>query len=246
VGNIMSVPLLKEAGVELHEEPAQAIHDPRFPTVKSPNPENAEALSLAVKLAEEKGLDLVMATDPDCDRMGCAVREAGEVYGEHIGTSSWTDWQSNFDALNSHGARNYWKSHTIDKLSDPCIDAIIEHTHRYPTPNCEVLLCHMEGAPAKLKANATAYAHRKARFIMNVHTRWADSSDDTKCLNWARDIWEATKPCASGVYVNFISDEGADRVRDAYPKDVWERLVKIKDKYDPENFFRMNQNIRPR
>jgi phosphoglucomutase len=74
VGNIMSVPLLQEAGVELHEEPAQAIHDPRFPTVKSPNPENADALSLAIKLAEEKGLDLVMATDPDCDRMGAAVR----------------------------------------------------------------------------------------------------------------------------------------------------------------------------
>lgn len=74
VGNVMSVPLLRETGVELHEEPAQAVHDPRFPTVKSPNPENAEALSLAVKLAEEKGLDLVMATDPDCDRMGCAVR----------------------------------------------------------------------------------------------------------------------------------------------------------------------------
>jgi phosphoglucomutase len=74
VGNIMSVPLLLAAGVELHEEPSQAVHDPRFPTVKSPNPENAEALSLAVKLAEEKGLDLVMATDPDCDRMGCAVR----------------------------------------------------------------------------------------------------------------------------------------------------------------------------
>ena len=74
VGNIMSIPLLKETGVELHEEPAQAVHDPRFPTVKSPNPENADALALAVKLAEEKGLDLVMATDPDCDRMGCAVR----------------------------------------------------------------------------------------------------------------------------------------------------------------------------
>jgi phosphoglucomutase len=74
VGNVMSVPLLVAAGVELHEEPAQAVHDPRFPTVKSPNPENAEALALAVKLAEEKGLDLVLATDPDCDRMGCAVR----------------------------------------------------------------------------------------------------------------------------------------------------------------------------
>jgi phosphoglucomutase len=74
VGNIMSVPLLKETGVELHEEPSQAVHDPRFPTVTSPNPENAEALALAIKLAEEKGLDLVMATDPDCDRMGAAVR----------------------------------------------------------------------------------------------------------------------------------------------------------------------------
>ncbi len=74
VGNVMSIPLLKETGVELHEEPAQAVHDPRFPSVKSPNPENAEALSLAIKLADEKGLDLVMATDPDCDRMGAAVR----------------------------------------------------------------------------------------------------------------------------------------------------------------------------
>lgn len=74
VGNIMSMPLLKSLDIELHEEPAQAVHDPRFPTVKSPNPENAEALSLAVKLADEKGLDLVMATDPDCDRVGAAVR----------------------------------------------------------------------------------------------------------------------------------------------------------------------------
>ena len=74
VGNIMSMPLLKSLDIELHEEPAQALHDPRFPTVKSPNPENAEALSLAIKLADEKGLDLVMATDPDCDRVGAAVR----------------------------------------------------------------------------------------------------------------------------------------------------------------------------
>jgi len=89
VGNIMSVPLLKAAGVELHEEPAQAIHDPRFPTVKSPNPENADALALAVKLAEDKGLDLVMATDPDCDRMGAAVRgKDGKIHlitGNQIG-----------------------------------------------------------------------------------------------------------------------------------------------------------------
>ncbi len=74
VGGIMSVPLLKAAGCEVVEEPVQAVMDPRFPSVKSPNPENAEALALAVKQAEAQGLDVVMATDPDCDRMGVAVR----------------------------------------------------------------------------------------------------------------------------------------------------------------------------
>lgn len=73
-GGIASVPLLLHAGAEVHEVPEQVAFDPRFPTVKSPNPENAEALSKAVALAEAKGLDLVLATDPDCDRMGCAVR----------------------------------------------------------------------------------------------------------------------------------------------------------------------------
>ena len=74
-GDIMSVPLLLHAGCEVHQVGAQTVHDPRFPTVKSPNPENAEALALAVKLADERQLDLVLATDPDCDRMGCAVRD---------------------------------------------------------------------------------------------------------------------------------------------------------------------------
>jgi phosphoglucomutase len=73
-GGIASIPLLKNAGAEVHVVAEQAAFDPRFPTVKSPNPENAEALSLAVRLAEAQGLDVVMATDPDCDRMGCAVR----------------------------------------------------------------------------------------------------------------------------------------------------------------------------
>jgi phosphoglucomutase len=75
-GAIASLPLLLHAGAEVHEVPEQLTQDPRFPTVKSPNPENAEALSKAIALAEAKGLDVVMATDPDCDRMGCAVRNA--------------------------------------------------------------------------------------------------------------------------------------------------------------------------
>lgn len=76
VGAVSSVPLLAHAGCHVHEVPEQCEFDARFPTVKSPNPENAEALALAIRMANEKGLDVIMATDPDCDRMGCAVRGA--------------------------------------------------------------------------------------------------------------------------------------------------------------------------
>ncbi len=168
------------------------------------------------------------------------------LWGEHSGMTPWVEWQSSFDALNSHGARNYWKSHYYDDLKDGCIDTILEYAHKLPTPSCEILLTHMGGAPSRVPAGATAYAFRSPRFIMNLHSRWADSSDDAKSLSWAKDLWQETRSYAHGVYVNFISDEGEERVRDAYPKDVWERLVKLKKKYDPENFFRMNQNIRPR
>ncbi len=89
VGGVASMPLLAHAGCDVHEVPEQAGFDPRFPTVKSPNPENAEALTLAIKMAEEKGLDVIVATDPDCDRMGCAVRGAdGQMHlltGNQIG-----------------------------------------------------------------------------------------------------------------------------------------------------------------
>jgi len=169
----------------------------------------------------------------------------GTAHGEHVGMTPWVQWQSAFDALNAHGARNYWKSHHLTDLKDDCIDVILEHVQRFPTPSGEVFLPQMGGAPSRVPANATAYAFRSPKYIMNLHSRWADASDDAKCFTWARELWGETKPFAHGVYVNFISDEGEERVHDAYPKDVWEKLVKLKTKYDPTNFFRMNQNIRP-
>ena len=173
------------------------------------------------------------------------LRWKDTAYGEHAGMTPWVQWQSALDALNAHGARNYWKSHHLKDLEDGCIDVVLEHAQRFPTPSCEVLLLQMGGAPARVPASATAYAFRSPKYVMNLHSRWADASDDAKCFTWARELWEATKPYSHGVYVNFISDEGEQRVHDAYPKDVWDKLVKLKKKYDPTNFFRMNQNIRP-
>lgn len=103
----------------------------------------------------------------------------------------------------------------------------------------------MEGAPSRIAEPETAFAHRNTPFVLNIHTRWQDFSDDDRCLAWARDLHGATEKFAQGVYVNFLSDEGETRVKDAYTEEVWQRLVEVKNKYDPNNIFRMNQNIKP-
>ncbi|MFA9562567.1 MAG: BBE domain-containing protein, partial [Nitrospirota bacterium] len=173
------------------------------------------------------------------------IREATTSHGEAIGMNPWVGWQSGFDGLVEHGARNYWKSHHLKELSDDCIDRIVEFAETMPSDEIEVFIPHMEGAPSRVPENTTAYAHRKTPFVLNIHTRWRNASDDERCLAWARDFHRATEPFAQGVYVNFLSDEGEDRVKEAYTQEVWDRLVQLKKKYDPNNLFRMNQNIKP-
>ena len=173
------------------------------------------------------------------------IRGATPSYGEAIGMNPWVAWQSGFDGLVEHGARNYWKSHHLRELSDGCIDRVIEFAGSMPSDEIEVFIPHMEGAPSRVPETFTAYAHRKTPFVLNIHTRWRDAADDERCLAWARDFHQATEPFAQGVYVNFLSDEGEDRVKAAYTPEVWNRLVELKKKYDPSNLFRMNQNVKP-
>ena len=173
------------------------------------------------------------------------IREFAKVHGEFTGMNPWAGWQTGFDGLVAHGARNYWKSHHLKELSGGCIDKIIEYAGKMPSDECEVFIPHMEGAASRVPEDATAYAFRKTPFVLNIHTRWQNASDDEKCLAWARDFHRSTEQFANGVYVNFLSDEGENRVKDAYSKEAWNRLVQIKNKYDPKNLFRMNQNIKP-
>jgi len=173
------------------------------------------------------------------------LRNITESLGEHIAMNSWVAWQSGFDGLVGHGARNYWKSHHLMELSDECIDEIIRFAGKLPSGECEVFIPHMEGVPSRVPENETAFSHRKTPFLLNIHTRWRNISDDERCLAWARELHDSTQPFAQGVYVNFLSDEGESRVKAAYTQEVWDRLVEIKTKYDPDNLFRMNQNIKP-
>lgn len=173
------------------------------------------------------------------------IREFTDSHGEHFGMNPWTAWQAIFDGLVGHGARNYWKSHHLKELSDESIDAILRFANILPTDECEVFIPHMEGAPGRVAEDETAFAHRYTPFILNIHTRWQNPADDERCFAWARDFFDATRKFAHGVYVNYLSAEGDARVKEAYTDKTWQRLVELKNKYDPENLFRINQNIKP-
>jgi len=173
------------------------------------------------------------------------IRDFGETLGDGSGMIPWVGWQSAFDGLVDHGARNYWKSHHMKGLSDDCIDVVLEYASTMPSDECEVFIPHMEGAPSRVGADETAFSFRSTPFVLNIHTRWREHSRDEICMKWARDFFADTKPYSKGVYVNFISDEGENRTKEAYSPEVWDRLVKVKTQWDSNNLFRMNMNIKP-
>jgi FAD/FMN-containing dehydrogenase len=173
------------------------------------------------------------------------LRSFGDAYGEHIGVQPYVDWQQVFDPLLTRGARNYWKSHNFTELRDGVLDAIAEFAGKLPSPQCEIFIALIAGASNRVSATATAYYHRDAKFVLNVHGRWDDVAQDKICTAWAREFFQASAPYASaGGYVNFMTEEEGDRVAAAYGSN-YDRLVQIKKRYDPENIFHLNQNIKP-
>lgn len=174
------------------------------------------------------------------------IRNFGPIHGEHVGIQPYTNWQQAFDPLLTPGARNYWKSHNFTELNDGVFAKVIEYAGKMPSPHCEIFIGLISGFSNRIPDNATAYASRDAKFVMNVHARWEDPEDDDKCIGWARRFFKASAPYASGgAYVNFMTEEEQNRVAAAYGNN-YERLVEIKTKYDPKNIFHMNQNIKPR
>jgi FAD/FMN-containing dehydrogenase len=174
------------------------------------------------------------------------VRSFGNAHGEHIGVMPFTAWQGAFDPLLTPGARNYWKSHNFTEIDDDAIDIVIDYTGKLPDPQTEIFIGHLGGQMGRVAADATAYPHRDANFVMNVHGRWDNESNDDKCIKWARDLFKDTTPHATGgVYINFMTEDETDRVRAAYGPG-YDRLTAVKKQYDPNNLFRLNQNISPK
>ena len=171
------------------------------------------------------------------------LRNFGYPYGEFIGGMPYADWQKAFDPLLTPGARNYWKTHNFTEISDQALEIMIEYAGKLPTQQCEIFLAQISGIVNRIPSDSTAYAHRDAKFVLNVHGRWESTDDDEKVIGWAREFFAASKPFASaGAYVNFMTEEEGDRVKSVYGKN-YELLMKIKNKYDPKNLFHFNQNI---
>jgi FAD/FMN-containing dehydrogenase len=173
------------------------------------------------------------------------LRAFGQPVGEFVGAMPYTAWQQIFDPLLAPGARNYWKSHNFNSLADGAIDVVVDYAAKVPTPQSEIFLAMLGGKAAAHAPDETAFPHRSAQFIMNVHTRWESPAEDGACIAWAREFFQAAAPHASGgVYINFMPQDEADRIPEAYGAN-YVRLAQIKAKYDPHNLFRANQNIKP-
>ena len=168
-----------------------------------------------------------------------------EPVGQHVGVQPYAAWQQAFDPLLTPGARNYWKTHNFAKLNEGAIDAAVEYAGKLPSPQCEIFFGLIGGQASRVSPDATAYPHRDAQLVMNVHARWETSAEDDVCISWARSVFKATERHATGgAYVNFLTQEETDRVASAYGPN-YDKLVDLKKKYYPGNMFRINQNIKP-
>jgi FAD/FMN-containing dehydrogenase len=173
------------------------------------------------------------------------LREFGRPLADLVGPMPYTTLQTSSDAAYPHGQRNYWKSHYVDAITDDVVATVVDHAPRMASPLSSFYFQHLGGAIARPGIDAAAFGHRHAGFDFAILGVWQDPAEDGEHVGWARAFADAMAPHATGVYVNNLGVEGADRVRAAYAPATYARLVALKDAYDPENVFHLNQNVAP-
>lgn len=217
---------------------------------------------LARNAADEVNVDAALVTLPSGERFfnisGCYVGshhdgerallpiiKFGSPVETRLATVPYLEIQSGGDALFPRGRRYYWKAQFLREISTGAIDALLEAYARAPNTSSLLVFQHVGGAIARVPVSDSPYANRDAAFDCFPVAIWDDPADDDANMRWARELWSAVRPYSTGgVYANNLGDEGEDRVRDAYGEN-YARLAALKAKYDPTNFFRMNQNIKP-
>ena len=175
------------------------------------------------------------------------VLELGTPALSTVGPKPYVAHQKMFDAAVPHGLHYYWKSHRLGPLSDEVIDIVIEQCSTITSASSTVPIFTLGGAVARVPDDATAFPHRDALHDINVVAGWRPEDPDAdRHIAWVRGFFDALRPHSRGVYVNFTSDDAAERTHsDAYSPAQWSRLSALKAKFDPTNFFRLNANIPP-
>jgi FAD/FMN-containing dehydrogenase len=185
----------------------------------------------------------------DGERAVRALREHGTPLVDLVAPTRYVDLQSAINDTVPHGWNYYWKSTDLTDLSDEVIDIVADRSYRAASPRSCVVMFHLGGAVARVPRDATAYSGRDAGHNIVIEAVWLpgqDASLRAAETAWAREFLAALGPHAAGVYVNFLdSDDDPTRVHEAYGDDTYRRLAEIKGRYDPDNVFHNNKNIRP-
>ena len=172
------------------------------------------------------------------------LRGFGQPVADVIAPKPYIAHQTMLDPMQPPGRNYYWKSDDLVNLTDATIDTVVAHSEAITSPHTIVPLFQFGGVASRVAEDATAYSHRDAGYALNCNAGWIEGEPD-RHIEWARDFSTAVQPYSAGVYVNFLGDEGEERARAAYGAAKFGRLVDLKNKYDPTNFFRLNQNIKP-
>jgi FAD/FMN-containing dehydrogenase len=174
------------------------------------------------------------------------LREFGAPLADAFAAMSYTQMQGMFEPFFPPGRYIYTKSNFLNSLSEKAMETLLQYVGKSPSPyTFAPFLEHWHGAAARVPANETAFPHRRYSWNLLLWSMWLEPSETEKNIRWNRDCWEAMRPfLAAGSYGNYVTDEGDAFAHEAYGSN-YDRLVTLKNKYDPTNFFRMNHNIKP-
>jgi FAD/FMN-containing dehydrogenase len=171
--------------------------------------------------------------------------DVAPVVAEMVGAMPYPALNSAFDGLYPQGLQHYWKANFVKELSDEAIEAHVQHGAKVPAVNSTMHIYPINGACHEVASDATAFGHRDANFATVIAGMWPDPSQNTANIKWVRDYYDATAPLSEeGGYINFAAEDDQKRAPANFGKN-YNRLVQVKKKYDPDNLFHVNQNIKP-
>jgi FAD/FMN-containing dehydrogenase len=214
-----------------------------------------ELVCMAVLLTGPDGAKILAVVTCYCgpltegERVLRPLRQFGPPAADQIAAMPYVQLQGLLEAGFPPGLQNYWKSSFLHDLSDKAIALAIEAFRHVPSPSSAIAFEQLGGAMSRVGENDSAFGHRNAPFNFLVVSSWPDPAENSAHIAWTRSLAEAMQPfSADGVYVNYLgheTDEGRDRIQAAYGPAKYARLLALKKNYDPDNLFRINQNIRP-